>query len=363
MRRWRVELLGVVLAGISFGWAQELQTAFERGFALWQQQRYAEAASAFRLWTEANPRDWEAFLLLARCLLRQADTAAALQALRSALAAGWIDTTRILPEAEWRFLGHHREGRALIADLRRRSASSGRREIVVARQERFGRYVVFYPERYDTLRRYTLVVLLHGNGQAPSQLFNWIRQWQGEELLVVAPEAPYVRLRPTLNAAALRFSALGEELGAPDSLRESIIAAAAEWYHAVAQDAQRRLPVRRALPLVVGFSQGGFMAAVLLAQHPEAYAGAALVSASYYAEGRVLERLPEIRRHGLAFLVLHGYEDSIVPFQTAQLFVNALAQAGVEHEFVPFAGGHWASPEATEHMRQWLLRMSRRYGP
>ncbi len=358
--RWRV-WFGIVLATV--GHAQELQTAFERGYALWQQQRYAEAASALRLWTEANPRDWEAFLILARCYLRQADTVAALRALQGALVAGWVDTTVIVPEAEWRFLERYREGRSLLAELRRRSGGIGRVGMRVARQERFGRYFVLYPERYDTVRRYTLVVLLHGNGQAPSQLFSWVRQWQGEDMLVVAPEAPYVRVRSTVNAAALRFSALGEELGAPDSLRESIIAMTAEWYHAVVRDAQQHLPVRRALPLVVGFSQGGFMAGVLLAQHPDSYAGAALVAASYYAEGRVLERLSEMRRYGLSFLVLHGYEDPIVPFQTAQLFVNALAQAGVEHEFVPFAGGHWASPEATQRLRQWLVQISRRYGP
>lgn len=355
--------MGIFVFSVGGIGAQELQTAFERGYALWQQGRYTEAAEAFRLWTAANPRDWEAFILLARCLLRQADTPAALQALQGAVRAGWVDTTLIISEPEWRFLERHRQGRSIVQGLRHRAAVYAGVDTVLIRQERLGRYFVLYPERFDTVRRYHLVLLLHGNSQAPSQLYSWVREWQHEDMLVVIPEAPYVRLRPTLNAAALRFSALGEELGVlPVELREDIIAVTAEWYHAVVQDARQRLPVRRALPLVVGFSQGGFMAAVLVSRHPEAYAGAALVAASYYPEGRVLERLPEIRRYGVSFLLMHGSQDPIVPFQTTQLFANSLAQAGIEHEFFAFTGGHWASPEATQRLREWILQLQRRYG-
>jgi phospholipase/carboxylesterase len=228
-------------------------------------------------------------------------------------------------------------------------------------QERLGRYFVLYPPGYDSMRRYYLLLLLHGNSQAPSQLFTWAREWQPEDAIVVVPEAPYVRLRPTLNAAALRFSGMAEELGVPDTLRADVVAETAEWYHAVAQDARRRFPLRRALPVVVGFSQGGFFAAVVLARHPDSYAGAALVAASYYTEGRVLERLTELRRYGVSFLILHAREDPIVPFQTAELFVNALRNAGVEYDFFPFSGGHWASAEATHKLRLWLRQLLSRY--
>lgn len=352
----RLLLLGGV-AGI--GSAQQLQTAFERGFALWQQGKYADAVSALRLWTQAHPRDGEAFVLLARCWLRLGDTVAAVRALDSALQAGWNDTTQLA--GEWRFLERHRDGQRVVAALRRQAAAMGNVGVEFAPQRRLGRYFVLYPPRYSLQRRYYLVLLLHGNGQAPGQLFAWARQWQTEDMLIVAPEAPYVRLRPTLNAAALRFSALGEELGAADSLREEILAATAEWYQEVVEEAFQRFPLRRALPVVVGFSQGGFMAMVLLARQPGAYAGAALVAPSYYPEGKVLERLPELRRYGVSLLLLHGRQDPIVPFQTAELLANAFAHAGVEYEFLPFEGVHWPSAEATEALRQWLRKILQRY--
>ncbi|MDW7996796.1 MAG: prolyl oligopeptidase family serine peptidase [Bacteroidota bacterium] len=347
--------------GVQDGVAQEPYTAFERGYALWQQGRYAEATRELYQWTEAHPRDGHAFMLLARCQLRRGDTTAALRALEGALRTGWNDTTVLAGEAEWRFLERHPKGRRLLAEARRRAIAMGQVGLRTTLQQRFGRYFVLYPPGYDTARRYSLVLLLHGNSQAPAQLFSWAREWQPEDAIIVAPEAPYVRLRPTLDAAALRFSALGEELGVPDSLREDVISLAADWYHGAVQDAVRHLSVRRSLPVVVGFSQGGFMAAVLVARYPEAYAGAVLVGASYYPEGRVLERLPEIRRYGIAFLVLHGRQDPIVPFQTAELFVNALRQAGVDHEFFPFTGEHWASEEATQRLHRWLRELLKRY--
>lgn len=355
-----LQALGLLL-GIASAWGQSLQSAFELGYSLWNQGRYAEAARAFQQWTEAQPHDREAFLLLARCQLRRGDTVAALQALEGALRAGWSDTTLVGAEPEWSFLRQHPRGTRLLAELRRRAKGYGRVGTAFVPQERLGRYFVLYPPDYDTTRRYSLIVLLHGNSQEPAQLFAWARQWQPPDVLVIAPEAPYVRLRPTLNAAALRFSALGEELGAPDSLRREILQMTVEWYHSVVRDALRRFPVRRMLPIVVGFSQGGFLAAELLARHPDAYAGAALVAASYYPEGMLLERVSELRRFGASILLLHAVDYPIVPYQTAELLANALARAGVEFELFSFRGGHWASAEATERLRRWLQQLLRRY--
>lgn len=353
----------LVLACVVGMWklpAQELQSAFERGRELWQRGQYAEAARVLRQWVEAQPRDKEALLLLARCWLRAGDTTAALQVLDNAVRAGLSDTLAIA-EPEWRFLHSHPQGSRLVSELRRRARARGMIGVEFLPQERLGRYFVLYPPGYDTARRYNLIVLLHGNSQEPAQLFAWAREWQPENALILIPEAPYVRLRPTLNAAALRFSALGEELGAPDTLRRTILAMTAEWYHRVTTDALRRFPIRRMLPVVVGFSQGGFLAAELVGRHPDAYAGAALVAASYYPEGTLLERLAEVRRFGVSFLLLHALDDPIVPYQTAELLANALAQAGVEHELYAFRGGHWASAEATERLRQWLQQLLKRY--
>jgi predicted esterase len=74
----------------------------------------------------------------------------------------------------------------------------------------------------------------------------------------------------------------------------------------------------------------------------------------------VIERLHLLRRYGVELLLLHGRQDPIVPPQTAELFANALQNAGVAHELFLFDGEHWASPEATQRLRQWLVRLLQR---
>jgi predicted esterase len=351
---------GIGCIGVSALQAQSLQSAYEYGYGFWQRQQYDSAIVWLERWVTALPRDTSAWVLLARCRLRTGDTARALEALSRAIQAGLSDTALARTYPEFSAPLRSRQGRLLQQQLLSAVAERGPVAVEFAPQERFGRYYILYPPGYSAERRYHLIVLLHGNSQAPEMLFRWARQWQPQDAIIVAPEAPYVRLRPTLNAAALRFSALGEELQAPDSLREDIIISSARWYHSVAEHARRTFPLKRALPVVVGFSQGGFMAGVLLAQYPYAYAGAALVSASYYPEGKVIERLHLLRRYGVELLLLHGRQDPIVPPQTAELFANALQNAGVTHELFLFDGEHWASPEATQRLRQWLVRLLQR---
>jgi len=226
-------------------------------------------------------------------------------------------------------------------------------------QRRYGRYRIHYPNGYSPLRRYRLVVLLHGNGNTSELMLNWGKTLGLDNCILVAPDAPYLKVRESFASFKERFSAAGDGNGMPDTMSADVITLSAEWYHDVVKDARQRLNVSLDKPLLVGFSQGGFYAHVMATRFPETFVGIVSVCGSMYPEGRVIERYDRLRTFGIDVMVAHGRLDDVVPFQTAQLIVGALETAKVNTVFVPFDGKHWPTAEANSAIRQWIVERTK----
>ncbi|MCX6140614.1 MAG: alpha/beta fold hydrolase [Candidatus Kapabacteria bacterium] len=224
------------------------------------------------------------------------------------------------------------------------------------KQERYGRYRVKVPAGASLGKVYPLVVLLHGNGNAPELMMRWARDLKLDSFVVVCPEAPYVKVPETIQSQEERYTAMADAIGIPDSLVPEAITYSADWYYNVVLDAQRTLPVDPLIkPVLIGFSQGGFYAQVVLTRHPETFRKVVTVSASMYAAGKVLERLPLLASSNVDILLVHARMDPVVPFQTGELINSAFEEAKVKHTFLPFDGGHWPTQEVTEAISKWLL--------
>lgn len=224
------------------------------------------------------------------------------------------------------------------------------------KQERYGRYKVKIPAGASTGKVYPLVVLLHGNGNAPDLMMRWAHDLKLDSFIVVCPEAPYVKVPETIQSLEERYTAMADAIGIPDSLVPEAISFSADWYYNVVLDAQRTLPVDPMIkPILIGFSQGGFYAQVILTRHPETFRKVVTVSASMYAAGKVIERLPDLALANVDILLAHARLDPVVPFQTGELIDAAFVAAKVKHTFLPFDGGHWPTQEVTEAISKWLL--------
>lgn len=223
------------------------------------------------------------------------------------------------------------------------------------KQERFGRYRVQIPNGAAKGKLYPLVVFLHGNGNTPDLMMRWAKDLKLDSSVIICPEAPYVKIPETIQTSTERYTAMADAIGISDTLVPEAITFSADWYFNVVMDAQRSLPVDNSVkPILIGFSQGGFYAQVLLTRHPDAFRKVVTVSASMYASGNVLERLPALTSYNIDILLAHARLDPVVPFQTGELIHAAFDNAGVKHTFVPFDGGHWPTPEVTETIGKWL---------
>jgi phospholipase/carboxylesterase len=197
--------------------------------------------------------------------------------------------------------------------------------------------------------------MLHGNGNAPDMMATLARTLDLGRVIVICPEAPYVKLAETIEARAEKYTAMQVAPGTPDTLLPRVIDLSAEWYKGVIDDARRTLPVDTTRgTMLIGFSQGGFFAHVLLTRHPQAFSHVVSICASMYAAGGVVERYPAVVPFAVKILVAHGTKDDVVPFQTGELIHGQLDRAGIQHVWLPFDGGHATTPPVLDAIRTLL---------
>lgn len=332
----------------------DMRSYREKADAEMAKRNYAEASLYYERWLEAMPRDADAALALARCKIMLQESESALYAFEKAARIGYAKPELIAADTMFRrFIGHKRFDKARLLIEKNKSDM----EIFPFRyvpQTRMGRYRIAYPPAYSPNKRYNLIVMLHGNGNDPTLMLRLAQQMSIEDAIVISPEAAYLKFRESASSFNEKYSAAGEDRNFPDSLKDEIIDLSAQWYNSIIADAQSFLPLKTALPLIVGFSQGGFYASVIATRYPHRYAGVVTICASMYAEGKVIDNLKNLRKYGIPALVMHSTDDPVVPFQTGELLAGAMQNEKIDVEFYSYQGGHWINNEAMENLKRWL---------
>jgi len=307
-------------------------------------------------WVKVNPRDGESAVVLARCYMQLSQPEKAFETLKTAAELGCANSKVLTTDSTFTPLRFTRRYDELVQAFKWNADQVAEFPIKFAPQKRFGRYRVLYPANFDDEKKYNLVLLLHGNSQDPNIILRWAKQLNLPNVIFVCPEAPYIKFKESAMTFALRLSAMGEDLGYPDTLKDDIIFSSADWYHSVIQEAEEILPLKKELPIIMGFSQGGFYANVVATRHPESVKSVITICASMYPEAKVLERYGLLRKYGIDVLLLHSNDDPIVPYQTAMLYKNALELEKIEHTVFSFKGGHWPTTEASQKIADWITK-------
>ncbi len=208
------------------------------------------------------------------------------------------------------------------------------------------------------------VILCHGFG-AP-----------GDDLVGLAPEL--VRAQPSLADVRFYFPEAPLDLGFgrawwlidmaavqkmqrdPEALREfrkaepeGMAAARSKLLSLVKEVADGTgLPLNRIV--LGGFSQGAMLSCDVALRLEEAPAALVQLSGTLLTEDVWREKAK--RRAGLQVFQSHGRFDPILPFQAAEWLRDALTDAGLSVEFVPFDGPHTIGGEAFSKLGAFLTR-------
>lgn len=176
------------------------------------------------------------------------------------------------------------------------------------------------------------VVLLHGLGHTDSIVYDDIKEaipsgvriyaLRGPNPFGQAPDKGFGWFNIEFNDAGPPTPDLDQEASSRQAIAELL------------DTLDRNLPL-----ILIGFGQGGVMAAHLFLQHPDK------LQMCVVASGRIMPHLLKAHPPGPAhqdvpLIWVHGEGDPVIPLSAAQAAAEQLKAAGVGLTFMPHAGGH-----------------------
>jgi phospholipase/carboxylesterase len=192
-----------------------------------------------------------------------------------------------------------------------------------------------------------LLVLLHGVGSSEHDLFG-LASYLDPRLVVVSARGPLTHAQSG-GAAWYPVTFTPEGITADESVavesRDKIIRFLGEAAEAYGADPRRIY--------LGGFSQGAIMSLYVALTHPEAIAGAVLMS------GRLMplaweERAPDDRLRGLPVLATHGVYDPVLPIASGREIRDKLSALPLDFTYHEYPMAHEVSGESLAAATTWL---------
>lgn len=213
------------------------------------------------------------------------------------------------------------------------------------------RYRMLYPD-YDTLRKYPLVIFLHGSGERgndnEAQLKWGVMNFATDQMMmahpaiVVAPQCPenmgWANVSRTSNSTEMH---LQPDPSKPMQLLIALI-------HQLIKDA----PVDPNRIYITGLSMGGYGTYDAIERYPDLFAAAIPVCG-----GGDISKAASIAR--IPMWIVHGAEDAAVNPLNSLEMVNALTKLGAHPGFTQYPEvGHfsWLGAYSDPLILEWLFR-------
>ncbi len=195
-----------------------------------------------------------------------------------------------------------------------------------------------------------LLIALHGQGMSGESFRRVLRHLPATPHSRLFPDGPYVferREADGIRAGHGWYIYLGDQV----AFREELERSEAHILELLDRVEAEHGPVDRARSVLLGFSQGGYLAGFVGARHPERFGGVVISSArlkhKFLADELTRVELPR-------FLILHSPDDPATPFARAEESRDRLLAAGADVTLVPHPGGHRLPATALEALARWL---------
>jgi phospholipase/carboxylesterase len=197
-----------------------------------------------------------------------------------------------------------------------------------------------------------LLVALHGQGMTADSFRRILRHLPATGHARLFPEGPYpfeMREGGAIRAGHGWYIFLGDQ----GAFRSELERTEEHLLALLDRVEEEHGPFDRARSILLGFSQGGYVAGFIGARHPARFGGVVIAAArlkhEFLAEALAGGSLPR-------FLLLHSPEDAALPFARAEESRDRLAAAGARVELLSYLGGHRLPPGALAELAQWLAR-------
>lgn len=208
-------------------------------------------------------------------------------------------------------------------------------------------YVTLLPDDFDPAAGYPVVVLLHGYGSNMDDLAHLAAVLHPTGYVCVAPNGHRAAFLTTDDTMRAWYERGGDET--PEG-----VAVARERLRAFFPEVWQRYGTPPGRTVLLGFSQGGNLAARYGIAAPDDFAGVAILAGSLKQLDQLTPELPARRTQRV--FIAHGYRDAVVPFQVGRDLADYLQRNGYQPEFHGYTIQHTITTPLVDDLRRWLVR-------
>lgn len=209
-------------------------------------------------------------------------------------------------------------------------------------------YLTVLPNGYTPLRRYPLIVLLHGFGANMYDLAPLAPDISKTGYLYACPNAP---IAVPSGAGRVGFGWTPPKgFQDPEAIRQ-----AEELLDVFLAEVQEAYRVEPGKVLLVGFSQGGGLAYRYGLIRPQTFSGVVVLSSGLLGLTALAPQLPPERT--LPLFIAHGVKDPGLPVESARRAHQQLEEWGYQPAYHEYNVGHEIAPELLEDLVPWVHRV------
>ncbi len=197
-----------------------------------------------------------------------------------------------------------------------------------------------------TPEAHPLLIVLHGRGSNAANSMQWASQL-GNDWLVVTAQGPY-------KMAEDKYQWYPLELRGSERIYE--YAAVQESKQHVVQlinSLCKKHSIQKDKIVLMGFSQGAFMASVLALEEPELFAAIGILSGGIPVEAKKGKSL-DPKWKNLDLFISHGRQDAVLDYNAAQTDANFLAELDIKVTARWYDSGHTISGQNFQDLYGWL---------
>jgi phospholipase/carboxylesterase len=209
-------------------------------------------------------------------------------------------------------------------------------------------HVVFYPQSTQT--KCPTIVALHGRGTDEYDLLPLVETLALEDVLVVAPRAPF-RFDAGGLVGGFAWYEFGQE-GMPDpqTFQPSV-----ERLRRFLEEIKAAYPVNPDRLVLLGFSQGTVMAYAAALLDAQSIRGIAGLSGYVPNQSGLPLRLKQL--NGLPVFISHGAYDEIIPVKLGRESAELLRAAGAEVDYHEYLMAHEVREETLRDLSIWIRKL------
>lgn len=199
-----------------------------------------------------------------------------------------------------------------------------------------------------------LLVALHGFAETGARFRERLAPLVETGFALLVPDGPYpveVRTESPPRVGYAWYQYTGDAVAFAAALRE--VGGFVDRLIDAAADAH---PIDRAAIVLLGYSQGGYLAGAHALSHPDRFAGLVAIATRIKSELFSPQQLARVR---FPVLAIHGENDPATPIARQRDSIDALRAAGVDASLVSHPGGHGLRRESVTEVAGYLRRIFR----